>query len=349
MSDFERAAQAYATNGFRAFPLLPAGKRPLRRGWQSEATSDPAAVHELWQREPDANVGVLCGQGLIVLDADSPAAVDALSQLELPPTTSVRTRRGLHLYLAGDATNRVGLLPGVDVRGRGGYVVGAGSAHPRGGKYAWEVPPWEVPPATAPTALLRLVRTRANREPGCRGPIPEGRRNSTLTRLGGGLLRAQLGADGVLVALLAENAARCRPPLQRAEVENIARSVSRMQGPPPWAVDPLRFSEDPRLDGMARQVLHVLACRARHDGVVRGGEWVAEVTARHRNSVGQAIARIVEVGLMSVEHRHPRRAAVYRLRERANTELRGLPRPEESGTACTTGVQRAAPPPRTGA
>lgn len=335
----ERAALAYATNGFDVFPLKPAGKTPLHRGWRRAATRDPAAVHELWRREPDANVGVLCGRGLIVLDADSPAAVEALAQLEFPPTTAVRTHRGRHLYFAGDAPNRAGILPDVDVRGHGGYVVGAGSTHPRGGEYAWEVAPWELPPALAPPRLLSLVNSRAQREPEPRGPIRQGARNNTLTRIGGSLRRAPLGADAILVALIAENAAMCRPPLERAEVERIARSVTRMEGPPAWITDPLRFAEDPRLDAKARHVLRVLAGRARDDGTVWGGEWIAEATAMHRNSVSAAVTALEGVGLLSAS-RKPRQASVYRLHERANIELRAAPPPKESGTACTPVVQR---------
>ena len=151
--------------------------------------------------------GVLCGRGLIVLDADSPAALDALAQLKLPATTAVRTPRGRHVYLAGDAIGRGGLLPGLDVRGRGGYVVGAGSAHPRGGEYVWEVAPWEVAPAEAPAAVLELLRTRPDRKPDVRGPILQGARNNSLTRVGGQLRRAQLSADAILAALVAENQA----------------------------------------------------------------------------------------------------------------------------------------------
>ena len=112
-----------------------------------------------------------------------------------------------------------------------------------------------------------------------------------------------------------------------------------MNGPPPWVTDPLRFAEDPRLDAKARHVLRVLALRARDDGSVRGGEWLAEATAMHRNSVSSAIADLEQIDLVTVTRR-PRHASVYSLRERAMPKLRPVPQPQESGTACTPAVQR---------
>jgi DNA-binding IclR family transcriptional regulator len=105
-------------------------------------------------------------------------------------------------------------------------------------------------------------------------------------------------------------------------------------------MDPLRYAEDPRLDSKTRHVLRLLAARAKHDGTVRGGEWIAEAVALGRNSVSRAIAELEVLGFLDAS-RKPRQANLYTLRPRANTELRAAPHPKESGTACTTEVQRA--------
>ena len=138
------AALDLAKRGFRVFPLAASGKRPSRAGWQDDATSDPARIRELWQRDPAANVGVATGSGVYVVDQDGAAGIAAFDGLAMPPTLTARTGRGRHAFYrlpaglvlrnAGGAT----VAPGIDGRGDGGYVVGVGSVHASGAVYSWE-------------------------------------------------------------------------------------------------------------------------------------------------------------------------------------------------------------------
>lgn len=57
------------------------------------------------------------------------------------------------------------------------------------------------------------------------GPVGEGGRNAHLTSLAGALRRRGAERDTILAALVAENRARCTPPLPDDEVRAIARSV----------------------------------------------------------------------------------------------------------------------------
>ncbi|MBI5785190.1 MAG: DUF3987 domain-containing protein [Rhodocyclales bacterium] len=57
--------------------------------------------------------------------------------------------------------------------------------------------------------------------------FPEGRRNAGLASIAGTMRRKGVSGAAVEAALLAENAARCVPPLPEDEVRTIARSVSR--------------------------------------------------------------------------------------------------------------------------
>jgi len=75
-----RIALDLAAQGLAVFPLAP-NKRPLRgsRG-HLDATTDPAALRDLWPRCPAPLVGIATGEpsGLDVLDPDlqhSPAAL----------------------------------------------------------------------------------------------------------------------------------------------------------------------------------------------------------------------------------------------------------------------------------
>jgi len=51
--------------------------------------------------------------------------------------------------------------------------------------------------------------------------IKEGNRNSTLTSLAGTMRARGMTEEGIYTALLAENNARCNPPLDEAEVKKI--------------------------------------------------------------------------------------------------------------------------------
>ncbi len=59
------------------------------------------------------------------------------------------------------------------------------------------------------------------------GTIPNGQRNSTLASLAGTMRRRGMGEAAIRAALIAENDARCDPPLDADEVRRIAESVGR--------------------------------------------------------------------------------------------------------------------------
>jgi hypothetical protein len=68
-------------------------------------------------------------------------------------------RTGWHLWFAGSGLpSRVGLMPGVDWRGRGGYVVAPPSPHSTGREYRFQQP-WSAGTALpgCPDPLRRLV------------------------------------------------------------------------------------------------------------------------------------------------------------------------------------------------
>jgi len=65
------------------------------------------------------------------------------------------------------------------------------------------------------------------REPVPAGPIPDGRRDESLTRIAGAQRRHGASEAAILAALRIENRERCQPPLPDADVRKIARSVAR--------------------------------------------------------------------------------------------------------------------------
>lgn len=137
-------ALALARSGLPVFPLQPRGKRPLDglAGGVHAATTDEDQIRRWWTEHPDANIGLSpAPAGLFILDVDEKGRDGSLSLFELemehgplPATLTVRTPTGgRHLYFRGEAPSSAGKLGhGLDVRGRGGYVVAPGSVTEQG-------------------------------------------------------------------------------------------------------------------------------------------------------------------------------------------------------------------------
>ena len=212
------AALKCAADGQRVFPVR--GKRPLTGSGFKDATTDPETIREWWAEHPDAGIAPPTGDGLLVLDIDDETAVQTLEAEHgpLPPTVEVVTPRGRHLHFRGDGPCRVGLVPGIDVRGAGGYVV---------------IPPtpgyeWRCAPDERPLAVWSLPTPSTNgTAPAVEGDIPECQRNSTLTSMAGTMRRRGFSGAAITAALQEENRARCQPPLDESEVAKIARSIAR--------------------------------------------------------------------------------------------------------------------------
>lgn len=141
------------------------GKHPRTRHGLKDATLDSGVILEWWRHAPLLNFGIVVGPGWWVLDVDPRHGGDeSLAALEqehspLPSTRTIRTgSNGRHLYFTGDVRQRAGFAkdhPGLDTRSLGrGYVVGPGSYHASGRRYAVEV---DAPLAEPPAWLVELV------------------------------------------------------------------------------------------------------------------------------------------------------------------------------------------------
>jgi putative DNA primase/helicase len=156
------AALAYISAGIPIFPVHyptaggcschkacdKVGKHPMTEHGCKDATTDQRTIEEWWTRWPSANIGLPTGtiSGYVVIDVDfRSGGLDSLATLEkrkgsLPATVEALTGNGLHLYYRCQGVlvkNGVGLLPGIDVRGEGGYVVAPPSLHANGKRYEW--------------------------------------------------------------------------------------------------------------------------------------------------------------------------------------------------------------------
>ncbi len=160
------AALRCAKRGWRVFPLKAGEKIPAIKRWPEQATTVPAAIRRWLKHMPQANLAICTGHGLGVLDVDlDKGGYQSLRELRerlggLPETLTAATGGGgLHLFFdTGELTlhNRTNLLPGLDWRGEGGYVVAPPSVHPNGEVYTW-ASCFETAPGPLPEGLRALV------------------------------------------------------------------------------------------------------------------------------------------------------------------------------------------------
>ena len=242
------AAIDYIKRGLAVFPLEEKGKRPKTRNGFKDATTDAAQVKAWWQQWPNANIGIATGKrsgGIFVidLDIDEDKGIDGYHTLEdwqrengkFPETwTAITGRGGYHLYFHSNSEikNRAGIIDGVDVRGDGGYVVAPPSIHSNGNRYEWEYDPEEYDLADANNNVKFFLETGIN-SPGERFSMPDivnaGERNEMIFRFACMMQAKGASDESVFAATMAENNAKCNPPMEEKEVRIIVNSVLKYQ------------------------------------------------------------------------------------------------------------------------
>lgn len=126
-----------AARGWKLIRLEPAGKVPAGK-WRGRETNDPGTVRSWFRGDAEPNYGIVAdASGLLILDEDTPGALDAWAAyvgVDLPATFTVATGKGRHRYYVAGGVDYGNGTPfkaagfDVDVRGAG-YVVGPGSVH----------------------------------------------------------------------------------------------------------------------------------------------------------------------------------------------------------------------------
>lgn len=248
------SALRYASWGWPVFRLAPRSKEPLKgtHGYK-DANTDPEIVRSWWTETPDANIGIATGDGLTVLDADVKNGKDGLwalghlrDEFGLPQDTLIvnTPSGGLHVYLRDPQGQASGVdvwdFDGLDVRGKGGYVVAPPSALDNG-RYSFATEP-DTPLAAFPEGLREL-----GRKPGAAPCIAmdgrwlEGTRHKNLLREAGRLAGVGVLGDALEARLLTANAERCEPPLPEDEVRRIARDMTTKEEAKDGAVRRISF------------------------------------------------------------------------------------------------------------
>lgn len=226
------------------FSILPSGggksgKAPLVKwkAWQDKVP-DEQQLRSWHQRYKPSLWGIVTNSKVAVIDADTSRIQEQLKDESGDP--HVYTPRGAHWYIdtvGHPLKTQAGILPGVDVRGVGGFVNIIGKNPKAGGEYTiHRLPSPEnlISYDELPEFILNALDGNEPTPEAVSGEelstlILEGQRNDHLTSKGGSMCRAGFGQSAIEAALLKENAERCQPPLEEKEVRGIARSVAQYE------------------------------------------------------------------------------------------------------------------------
>ncbi len=248
-------ALKYAEKGIAVFPIIEKTKKPYTPNGCKDAKTDLRAIRFWWKKWPDANIAIATGSasgGLVVIDIDLKDEVNGYKALEewqkengqFPETArALSGNKGMHLYFWVDRKigNRAGILPGVDVRGEGGYIIAPPSIHPNGNPYTWIEDPEKVPIAKADDVVYKFLEMRnhetkldANGMPTKNFVIPQekisaGSRNDTIFRFASSLQSQGLADSVIRSSVHALNDAQCQPPLEKHEVDIIIDQALKYQ------------------------------------------------------------------------------------------------------------------------
>lgn len=227
-------AKFYVKKGFSVIPLCERDKKPALLSWKKYQQVKPTedALRTAFGNGSSSNIGIVTVaiSGLAVVDVDKPELYEEDSPIILPPTPIVKTGKGLHYYYKyrDGARNFQGRedMPGIDLRGDGGYVVAPPSIHPSGHQYQWieGAGPDDLPFAELPEIFLTTKQKHNKPLQELLNGVKEGKRNGSLTRLVGSKAKAGLTYDECLQFALDWNE-KNSPPLAEEEVERTVKSI----------------------------------------------------------------------------------------------------------------------------
>ncbi|MBG7619020.1 bifunctional DNA primase/polymerase [Herbaspirillum sp. AP02] len=237
------SASTLVERGFKVFPLVHGGKNPAVEHGFKQATSDRDQVSYWARTMPWANIGIATGRqesrNFFVVDIDVKGDAKGMESLaclrqdiEFPETLMAKTPSGgLHLYfrlpLDTKLRNRTNIMPGIDIRADGGYVVAAPSVI-AGTSYEWVDDTVLI--AEAPEALIAWAKSRQKKDKDTEASadaVPQGGRNDQLMRLAMKQLKKGASREEVTELVMDANIDFCDPPLENTEVLHIIDNVFR--------------------------------------------------------------------------------------------------------------------------
>jgi len=244
-NDKPEIAEAHIRAGRSILPLISNDKKP-NGSWlkyQKERMT-PEEAYKYFEDNPDANIGMVTGEisGITVIDIDGEDGVKALKEanINLPPTSVVKTPKGWHYYYKYHPELKQGAnrLNKVDIRNDGGYVVIppsiVGGVHystikKSGNKIAEfniDVPEYFRGIVQEPLTSKKEISKPQWVSDALANGVDSGRRNDVATRLAG-YFHSKGIAEDIIFSTLKEFALKCNPPINEKELKEIILSVGR--------------------------------------------------------------------------------------------------------------------------
>ena len=246
----------YLLGGDKVFPCSRNKKSPLTKNGFKDASSDEQTINAWWDKHPDANIGLPTGKtnNLVVVDVDVKNDVGGMASLKQLQdecgefdTRVVHTPSGgLHFYFnypdGVDAIkNRTNMMPGIDIRADGGYVIAPGSSV-YGNYYEFDDVDKEI--AELPQKLQELlISNRVSSNAGFDGEyevsagkvmfgVEQGGRNQSVFRLASKLRGEDVPLDVAKSQILIA-AHNCNPSLPESEALRCLDSAYSLYQPNP--------------------------------------------------------------------------------------------------------------------
>ena len=232
------AALEWTSLGVAVVPCR--GKHPgalLGDDWGCKASRNEALIREWWKKWPDANVGVVPGDALLLLDVDDPAALERLEATlgPAPPTPRYLTngdpeivRERLVFRHPGGEVRMSALGEGFELRAGELMSIVPPSVNPKTGEpYEWRDGLDETPIYPLPTHWLAQSQNGAGPAPEIAEVIPHGVQHHTLVSFAGSMRRRGATASEIAAALKVMNRERCEQPGTDEAMDEIAQSMEK--------------------------------------------------------------------------------------------------------------------------
>ncbi len=242
-------ALAFYDEGYNVVPLQRSNKKPppFLKGWEQYKNERPSreTVQEWFVNRDNLVVSLVCGKFMVV-DADSPEAMNWVEE-NLPTCPyKVRTGKGMHYYYNNPenyttfATRRTDETPVerlIDLRGVGGLIIAPYNRHANGQMYkpiplpGWDIFDHKDLPDFTEKEFEKITGVPKQDSIQKTAPftltgVNEGSRNDNAARIAGYLISKNVNLDFVRIFLHNWNRENS-PPLPQQEVESVVDNVKK--------------------------------------------------------------------------------------------------------------------------